>query len=130
MSLMTDRSTTLMLERLRAIAARKAFFSYDVRGDSYVNTDLVVAYHIPNASEKGPDLEKVIQHALEHDSIVSGKRDAEGHVQYTSCRLFTDMNNAMRFARENGQATVYNWNRHAEVQVEALPQAIPEKGTA
>ncbi|MEZ4808640.1 MAG: hypothetical protein R2815_14345 [Flavobacteriales bacterium] len=117
---MTDRSTTLMLERLRAIAARKPFFSYDVRGDSYVNTDLVVAYAIPGNMEKGPELEKVVQHALEHDSIVSGKRDAEGRVHYTSCRLFTDMNNAMRFAREHGQATVYNWNRHAEVPVEPL----------
>ncbi len=123
MSLMTDRTTTLMMERLRAIAARKERFSYDVRGDSYVNTDLIVAYSIENTG-KPVDLEKVIAHAIANDSIVSGQRLPDGHVVYTSCRLFTDMQNAERFAREQKQTSVYNWNRYAEMPIKGAAVAV------
>ena len=37
---MSDRVFTLLIERLRAIASRKQRFSYDVRGNSYVNSVL------------------------------------------------------------------------------------------
>jgi hypothetical protein len=113
---MPDRRTTLLVERLRALAARKERFSYDVRGDSHVNRDIVAAYEMPPSLSA--ELEHVIEHALEHDAIVTGYRDREGKVHYTSCRLFTDLYNAMRFARENGQPTVFNWNRGSEVVVE------------
>lgn len=113
---MSDRSFTLLLDRLRSIASRKQRFSYDVRGHSYVTTDLVVAYAIPG--EGTLDLEKVLQHALDHDAVVSGYRDpVDGQVNYTSCRLFTDLHNAMVFARAQGQGSVYNWNRWSEVKV-------------
>ncbi|HQV51753.1 MAG: hypothetical protein IPI00_10485 [Flavobacteriales bacterium] len=116
---MSDRTTTLMMERLRAIGARKERFSYHVRGDSYVITDIVVAYNIDSAD--GPvDLAKVLAHAVDNDSIVSGQRQPDGHVIYTSCRLFTDMQNAERFAREQKQTSVYNWNRYAEMPIKGV----------
>lgn len=113
---MSDRTFTLLLDRLRSIASRKQRFSYDVRGNSYVTSDLVVAYAIPG--EGTPDLETVLQHALDHDAVVSGHRDpVDGQVRYSSCRLFTDLHNAMVFARAQGQGSVYNWNRWSEVKV-------------
>ena len=115
-TLLTDRAFTLMLERLRSIAVRKERFCYDVRGNSYVTRDLVAAYSVPNGPEGLPELETVLRHAMEHDSIVSGYRDpADGRMRYSSCRLFTDAHNAITFAKAHGQATVYNWNRWAEV---------------
>lgn len=120
----TERSFTLMLEHLRSIAKRKERFSYDVRGNSYVTRDLVAAYSVPNGPNGLPELETVLRHALDHDSVVSGYRDpADGRVRYSSCRLFTDAHNAITFARAHGQASVYNWNRWAEVSVDALPSA-------
>lgn len=113
------------MERLRAIAARKERFSYDVRGDSYVNTDIIVAYTIENGG-KPIDLETVIEHAIANDSIVSGQRQSDGNVIYTSCRLFTDMLNAERFAREQQQTSVYNWNRYAEMPIKGATVAVSD----
>lgn len=117
---MSDRAFTLLLDRLRSIAARKQRFSYDVRGNSYVTSDLVAAYAIPSGKDALPDLEKVLLHALDHDAVVSGQRLEDGRMLYTSCRLFTDAHNAMVFARAQGQRSVYNWNRWAEVAVPGI----------
>ncbi len=114
---MSDRAFTLLLDRLRSIAARKQRFSYDVRGNSYVTSDLVAAYAVANAKDGLPALETVLQHALDHDAVVSGQRLPDGRVLYTSCRLFTDAHNAITFAKAHGQTSVYNWNRWAEVEV-------------
>jgi hypothetical protein len=115
---MSDRAYTLMLDRLRSIAVRKERFSYDVRGNSYVTCDLVVAYQVPTGKDGSSSLESVLEHALEHDAVVSGVRDpADGRMHFTSCRLFTDAHNAFQFARANGQPTVYNWNRWAVMDV-------------
>ena len=116
---MSDRAVTLLLERLRSIATRKERFSYDVRANCYVTSDLIAAYSVPVGKDGLADLETVLQHALDHDSVVSGYRDpVDGKVHYTSCRLFTDAHNAIVFAKANGRSTVYNWNRWAEVPVE------------
>ena len=122
---MAERAQTLLIDRLRSIATRKQRFSYDVRGNSYVTSDLVVAYGIPGTKEDQPDLETVLQHALDNDAIVSGYRDPQdGRIRYTSCRLFTDLHNAMVFARAQGVTSVYNWNRWTEVPVEAGPPKL------
>jgi len=122
----TERSFTLMLDHLRSIAKRKERFTYDVRGNCYVTRDLVAAYSVPNGPDGPPELENVLKHALDHDSIVSGYRDpADGRMHYNSCRLFTDAHNAITFARAHGQATVYNWNRWAEVGTGLVESALP-----
>lgn len=130
MGLMTDRMTALLLERLRDLARRKEHFCYDVRGSSYVYHDVVAAYEMAGIADT--DLEAVLHHAMQHDSIVSGRRDpADGLVRYASCRLFTDVHNAVRFARDQRRSSVFNWNRQAEIVVEALPEKaseVPEAG--
>lgn len=123
---MSDRRNTLILERLRSIAARKERFSYDVRGDSYVNTDIVAAYDL--ATEGPVELAKVVDHALQHDAIVTGLRTPDGTIHYSSCRIFTDAHNALRFARDQRQRSVYNWNRGSEIPV--LPAPVPETPVA
>ncbi|MFT3885586.1 MAG: hypothetical protein QM724_09190 [Flavobacteriales bacterium] len=120
---MQDRRTTLLIERLKSLAARKNRFSYDVRGDAFVTSDIIAPYS-PGAAGR-TDLVSVLEHALAHDAIVSGVKDPEsGQVRFTSCRLFTDMANALRFARDQHQTAVYNWNRQEEVLV---PVASVEK---
>lgn len=130
MGLMTDRMTALLLDRLRDLARRKAHFCYDVRGNSHIFHDVIAAYEMAGVEET--DLEAVLQHAMEHDSIITGRRDpTDGLMRYTSCRLFTDVENAVRFARDQQRTSVHNWNRQAEIAVEALPAkvaAVPEQG--
>ena len=91
-----------------------------MRGNSYVTSDLIAAYNVPVGKEGLPDLEKVLEHALDNDAIVSGYRNEDGKIIYTSCRLFTDAPNALNFAKAQGQSSVYNWNRWAEVLVEGV----------
>jgi hypothetical protein len=122
MGLMTDRMTALLLERLRSLAMRKDRFCYDVRGNSHIYHDVVAAYEMDGIDET--DLERVLQHAMEHDSIVSGRRDpVDGMMRYTSCRLFTDVQNAVRFARDQRRPSVFNWNRLTEIPVEMTEEA-------
>lgn len=122
-SFLNDRRTTLLLERLRILGARKARFAYDVRGDAFVTSDIVAPYGI--GADGRTDLATVLEHALAHDAIVSGVKDPEsGQVHYTSCRLFTDVANAVRFARDQHRPSVYNWNRGEEVPVEQLMPAV------
>lgn len=127
---MTDRRTTLLLDRLRAIAARKDRFSYDVRGDSYVYSDFVAPYRLENSKgEPTTELTAALEHALVNDGVVTGVKDpATGRTLYTSCRLYTDAGNALRFAKEQGQEWVYNWNRSERVEVTRTPERVPTAG--
>ncbi len=125
---MSDAATVLMLDRLRSIASRKQRFSYHVRGNSYVTSDIVAAYQVPVGKDGLPDLETVLAHAMEHDAVVSGERNAEGKVIYTSCRLFTDAHNAIVFAKAQGGTMVYNWNRWAEIPLEEAATPSTSKG--
>lgn len=128
MGLMTDRMTALLLERLRSLAKRKERFCYDVRGNSHIYHDVVAAYEMAGIDDTDP--ERVLMHAMEHDSIVSGWRDpADGLMHYTSCRLFTDVQNAVKFARDQRRTSVYNWNRQAVIAVEPLPVVVPNQAT-
>ncbi len=128
MGLMTDRMTALLLERLRGLAKRKDRFCYDVRGNSHMYHDVVAAYEMEGIDET--DLERVVLHAMEHDSIVSGWRDpADGLMHYTSCRLFTDVQNAVKFARDQCRTSVYNWNRQTEIAVDPAPRLLSSATT-
>ena len=116
---MSDRLTTLLLARLRAMAERKQRFSYDVRGHAYVNSGMVATYGLEGRKGEPADLATVLQHALAHDAIVSGVKDPiSGKTRFTSDRLFSDTGNAVRFAKMERQATVYNWNREEEIPVD------------
>lgn len=105
-----------MMERLNGLARRKSRFTYDLRGACQVYTGIVSAYKATQDSDQAMDLPAVIAHALDHDGIVGAWRDpSDGRIQYDSCRVFTDQESALRFARTQGQRSVYNLNRDEEV---------------
>ena len=63
-----------------------------------------------------------LEDGLVNDGMVTGVKDAAtGKTIFTSGRHYTDVGNALRFAREQGQPAVYNWNRDEEVPVTVLP---------
>jgi fructokinase len=104
--------------RLTELLQRKERFTYDLRGDCQVYNGVVAAYRATQDSDHFIDLPMVIAHALAHDGIVGGwKNPADGRTYYDSCRLFTDVQEAVRFADREGQQAVYNLNREEEVAV-------------
>lgn len=128
---MIDRVTTLLIDRLRSLAARKARFCYDVRGNSYVYDGVVAPYRVEVENAETNELLPILEHALVNDGMVTGVKDAAtGKTLFTSGRHYTDVGNALRFAREQGQPAVYNWNRQEEVPVAALPTTSAVEPTA
>ena len=108
-----------LVERIRSIAERKDRFSYDVRGRAFVDMGIVAAYRATKG-ERFEDLPEVLQHAFEHEGIVGAWRDPQdGKIYYDSCRLFTDRQSAMAFARAQNQRSIFNINRMQEIIVNA-----------
>lgn len=125
---MTDRLTTLLIDRLRSLAARKTRFCYDVRGNSYVYDGVVAPYRVEVDGTETSELLPVLEHALVNDGMVSGVKDAAtGIVAFSSGRHYTDLGNALRFAREQRQASVYNWNRLEELPVLLVDNLVATK---
>jgi len=119
---MLDRMTALLADRLRSLSARKTRFCYDVSGNSHVYDGVVAPYRVEDRNAETHDLLPVLEHALVHDGMVTGVKDpATGKTLYSSGRHYTDVGNALRFAREQGKQSVYNWNRMAEVPVAVAP---------
>ena len=123
---MPDRVTILLIDRLRSLAERKARFCYDVRGNSYVYDGIVAPYRVEVDGSEPNDLVPILEHALVNDGMVSGVKDkTTGITRYFSGRHYTDVGNALRFAREQGQLAVYNWNRSEELSL-AKPVAAAQ----
>lgn len=109
-----------LIDRIRSIAERKSRFSYDIRSRAFVDMGIVAAYRSTQHSDEITDLPEVVQHALSHEGIVGAWRDPEsGRIFYDSCRLFTDAQNAIAFARVQQQRSIYNINRMQEIPVNA-----------
>lgn len=109
-----------IIERLSDLTRRHAHFTYDLRGACLVYQGVVAAYKGPTKRNRFTDLAKAIAHALAHDGIIGAWRDPRtGEVDYDSCRLFTDVPNALRFAKAQGQEAIFNLNRDQEVRVPA-----------
>ena len=69
------------------------------------------------------DLLPILEHARSTMAWWSGVKDrATGLTRYFSGRHYTDLGNAVRFAREQGQRSVYNWNRSEELPLDAPAQ--------
>ncbi len=105
-----------------SLLERKERFTYDLRGRCQVYEGVVAAYRAPDGADHFTDVSAVIEHALAHEGIVGGWRDpAQGRCYYYSCRLFTDTEHALRFARAQGQRAVYNLNRDKEQALGSVP---------
>jgi len=109
-----DRTLTRLVE----LADRRSRFTYDLRGDCIVYSGVVAAYRATRDSPHFTDLAEAVAHAFAHDGLVGAWRDpATGRMSYDSCRLFMDMESALRFAHEQQQLAIYNLNRDEEVRV-------------
>lgn len=112
-----------VIDRLRALSQRRERFTFDLRGNCLVYSGVVAAYRAAQESGHFTDRPKVILHALQHDGIIGAWHDPNGRVFYDSCRVFTDVEQAVHFARTERQHSVYNLNRDEEIAAEAAQVA-------
>jgi hypothetical protein len=107
-----------LMRTILELVERHERFTYDLRGECRVLSGCVAAYRSEENGSTVMDLTKAIAHALERDGILGAWRDPEtGEVKYDSCRVFTDQEQALRFAYEQEQRSVFNLNRMIEVNV-------------
>lgn len=97
-------------------------FTLDVHTMEEPKTGIAVAYAETKGIRGGRDIYKVTAHAYSHDGYVGGWKDKEsGNYYYESVKLFPeeDLEEAMKFARENGQKSVYILSSETEVPVQS-----------
>ncbi len=114
------RPTIELIDRLKEIAMNRSRFSYDLRSRAFVDMGIIAAYRATQDSDHFSELPQVVQHALEHEGIVGAWKDPDsGRIFYDSCRVFTDPKNAIKFARDQKQRSIFNLNRGEEIPVNA-----------
>jgi len=85
-------------------------FTLDLNTMSYPKEGLMVSYKATQDHFDRKSLPSVIKHAHAHENIIGGWRDPDtGLYYFDSTRSFAedDLADALAFARENGQHTVY-----------------------
>ena len=82
---------------------------------------IAVSYAATQNSHSRDQLDKVVSHALEHDGYVCGWLNKDNGLYYfDSTRLFPEnqLDEALKFGKENGQYSVFILSSGGEVPVE------------
>ena len=82
---------------------------------------IAVSYAATQDSHSRSQLDKVVSHALEHDGYVGGWLNKDNGLYYfDSTRLFPEdqLDEALKFGKENGQYSVFILSSGVEVPVE------------
>lgn len=84
-------------------------FTVDLTTLKKVTKGISVAYLETQDSFDEEGLKRVLSHALAHDKKVGGWLNEEnGKFYYDSIRIFTDLEKAKSFGRENNQIAIFN----------------------
>lgn len=84
-------------------------FTVDLTTLKKVTKGISVAYLETQDSFDEEGLKRVLSHAMAHDRKVGGWFNEEnGMFYYDSIRIFTDLEKAKRFGRENNQIAIFN----------------------
>ena len=95
-------------------------FTVDVRTMEEPKEGISVSYAGTRGARTRRDISGVAAHAISHDGYVGGRKDARtGNLYYTSVKLFPEdrLQDALEFAKENGQMTVLVISTGQEIPV-------------
>ena len=93
----------------------------DVRTMEQPISGIAVAYDQTTGMGGGRDIYKVTAHAYSHDGYVGGRMDKEtGKYYYESVKVFPeeDLEQALKFAKENGQKSIFILSSDTEIPVQ------------
>jgi fructokinase len=97
-----------LFEAIREVAKQNPDgFTVDLTTLTKVTGGISVAYLETQNSFGDEGLKRVIAHALEHEKKVGGWLEA-GDFYYDSVAIFTDLDVAKRFGRENNQIAIFD----------------------
>lgn len=85
-------------------------FTLNLRTITEPTEGIAVSYAIPRNCNSRDELDKVVIHALLHDGYIGGWFDSEDSLYYfDSTKLFPEdeLDEALKFGKENGQHSVY-----------------------
>jgi fructokinase len=99
-----------IFKAIKAIAERNPNgFTVDLTTLQKVTTGISVAYLETQDSFGDDGLKKVLKHALENEKKVGGWLNYETNSFYfDSVKIFTDLEEAKCFGRENGQIAIFD----------------------
>ena len=99
-----------LIDAIQKIAERNPEgFTVDLTTLKRITKGISVAYIETQDSFGIEGLERVINHALAHDRKVGGwMNEDDGQYYYDSVRIFTDLEEAKRFGRENKQIAIFD----------------------
>jgi fructokinase len=99
-----------LLDAIQVIAKENPNgFTVDLTTLKKVTGGISVAYLETQDSFDDEGLKRVLKHALAHEKTVGGwLSDENDHFYYDSVRIFTDLEEALQFGRENKQLYVFN----------------------
>ena len=98
-------------------------FTVDVRTMEEVSEGIAVAYAATQGRHSRESLFFVVSHALENDGLVGGWLDTEsGLFFFDSTKIFPEdqLDEALAFARKNGQSAVYILSTGEEIRLDEV----------
>lgn len=96
-------------------------FTLDVSTKKPVSNGIVVAYEETQNSFGKESIQKVVEHALDHDNIVGGWfNESDTSYYYDSDKVFADghYTEAIAFAKENHQLAIYDITHDSVIWIE------------
>ena len=96
-------------------------FTLDIRTMTEPTEGIAVSYAATQNSHSRDQLDKVVSHALQHDSYVGGWYNSEDGLYYfDSTKLFpeNDLEGAIQFGKENGQHSVFILSTSTDIPID------------
>jgi fructokinase len=108
-----------MEKQILQIAAQNPYgFTFNCKTNSLVKYGIVVSYEETQNCFGENGLRKVIEHAMNHDSIIGGWLNSEnGHFYFDSCKVFTNLKEAIEFGRANKQIAIFDLTNLNEIKL-------------
>ena len=107
-------------------------FTLDVRTMTEPQEGIAVSYAATQNSHSRGQLDKVVEHALQHDGYVGGWYNSEdGQYYFDSTRLFaeSELSEAVAFGKNNGQHSVFVLSTYTDIPLDGKVVEIVERGT-
>jgi len=107
-------------------------FTIDIRSMTEPTEGIAVSYAATQNSHSRNQLDKVIDHALQHDGYVGGWYNSENGLYYfDSTKLFpeSELKGALEFGKQNGQHSVFILSSYTDVPLYGKVDEIIDLGT-
>ena len=121
-SVITDKEVSAIADQVWTYSqAHPDGFTLDIRTMKEVSEGIAVSYAATQDSHSRDKLEFVVRHALEHDGYVGGWFSSEDGLYYfDSTRIYPEdqLDEALKFGKDNGQYSIYILSTGTEVVIE------------